>query len=324
MIWKYFSQEDSMRKFLLTTDGSDRSLRSAAYLAGLYRDTADLEVIIFHVFPAIPPIYTEEIHDPAVRKKFEAWKIRKEEEARGYLAKAVRVLKEGGVPEGHMKTRFSAQVVGVARDIIREADGGRYDAVLMGKKGMGWLEEHFLGTISNKLLELAEGRPLWVVEGKDLNPKKVMIALDADEAALEVARFAGKMLQGLKGVEILLFHFCGPYCEIPGAQDSDDSREVREYFVTRERGKISQIFAQAKKILSDSGLGDPPIQTRFEADTSLTEKKASKQILAAAAQGKFRTLILGRKGITRAREFRLGSVCLRTVVEAENCAVWVV
>ena len=312
-----------MRKFLLTTDGSDSSLRSAAYLAGLYRDTADLEVTVFHVSPAIPPIYTEEIHDPAIRKKFEAWKSRKEEEARGYLQKTVRVLKEGGIPESQVKTRSSAQVVGVARDIIRKADAGRYDAVLIGKKGMGWLEEHFLGTISNKLLELAEGRPLWVVEGKDLNPKKVLIALDADEAALEVTRFAGRMLQGLKGVEILLFHFCGPYCEILDAQDSDDAREVREYFVTRERGKISQIFSQAKKILSDSGLGDPPVQTRFETDTSLTEKKASKQILAAA-QGKFGTLILGRKGITRAREFRLGSVCLRTVTEAENCAVWVV
>ena len=312
-----------MRKFLLTTDGSDSSLRSAAYLAGLYRDTADLEVTVFHVSPAIPPIYTEEIHDPAIRKKFEAWKSRKEEEARGYLKKTVRVLKEGGIPEGQMKTRSSAQIVGVARDIIRKADAGRYDAVLIGKKGMGWLEEHFLGTISNKLLELAEGRPLWVVEGKDLNPKKVLIALDADEAALEVTRFAGRMLQGLKGVEILLFHFCGPYCEILDAQGSDDAREVREYFVTRERGKISQIFTQAKKILSDSGLGDPPVQTRFETDTSLTEKKASKQILAAA-QGKFGTLILGRKGITRAREFRLGSVCLRTVAEAENCAVWVV
>ena len=312
-----------MRKFLLTTDGSDSSLRSAAYLAGLYRDTADLEVTVFHVSPAIPPIYTEEIHDPAIRKKFEAWKSRKEEEARGYLQKTVRVLKEGGIPESQVKTRSSAQVVGVARDIIRKADAGRYDAVLIGKKGMGWLEEHFLGTISNKLLELAEGRPLWVVEGKDLNPKKVLIALDADEAALEVTRFAGRMLQGLKGVEILLFHFCGPYCEILDAQDSDDAREVREYFVTRERGKISQIFTQAKKILSDSGLGDPQVQTRFETDTSLTEKKASKQILAAA-QGKFGTLILGRKGITRAREFRLGSVCLRTVADAENCAVWVV
>jgi hypothetical protein len=35
-------------------------------------------------------------------------------------------------------------------------------------------------------------------------------------------------------------------------------------------------------------------------------------------------LVLGRKGSTQAREFRLGSVVLKTVSEAENCAVWVV
>jgi len=313
-----------MRKFLLTTDGSASSLRSAAYLAGLYRGAADAEVTVFHVSPAIPPIYTEEMLDPGIRKKFEAWKARKEEEAQGYLKETARVLKEGGFPENRIKTRSSAQVVGVARDIMREADAGRYDAVLMGKKGMGWLEEHFLGTISNKLLEIAEGRPLWVVEGKDFNPQKVLIALDADEAALEVTRFAGRMLQGVKGVEVLLFHFCGPYCEILDAPDPEEGKEIREYFVNRERGTISRIFDQAKKILSEYGLGDPPVQTRFEAETTLTDKKASRQILAAAAQGKFGTIVLGRKGITRAREFRLGSVCLRTVTEAENCAVWVV
>jgi nucleotide-binding universal stress UspA family protein len=132
------------------------------------------------------------------------------------------------------------------------------------------------------------------------------------------------MLQGLKGIEILLFHFCGPYCEILDPRESQDAREVREYFVSREQGKISQIFSQAKKILSGFGLDEQSIQTQFQADTSQTEKKASRQILAAAAQGKFGTLILGRKGVTRAREFRLGSVCLRTVSEAENCAVWAV
>ncbi|NWF55428.1 MAG: universal stress protein [Syntrophaceae bacterium] len=313
-----------MRKLLLTTDGSESSLRAAAYLAGLYKDTADAEVTVLHISPSIPPIYTEEIHDSAIRKKFETWKTKKEEEGQRYLAEVARVLKENGFPAERVQTRYSIQMVGVARDIIREADSGRYDAVLMGKKGMGWLEEHFLGTISNKLLEIAEGRPLWIVEGKDLNPKKVLIALDADEAALEVTRFAGRMLQGLKGVEILLFHFCGPYCEILDPPKSDEAREVFEYLVNRERGKVSAIFAQAQKILSDAGFGDSTVEVRFEADTSLTQKKASRQILAAAAQGNFGTVILGRKGITRAREFRLGSICLRTVAEAENCAVWVV
>jgi nucleotide-binding universal stress UspA family protein len=313
-----------MRKFLLATDGSDNSLRSASYLAGLYQDIADAEVTVLHISPSIPPVYTEEIHDPAIRKKFEAWKARKEEEARGYLKEAARVLREGGFPEKQIKTRFSAQVVGVARDIIREADAAAVDAVFIGKKGMGWLDEHFLGTISNKLLEIAEGRPLCVVEGKKLNPKKVLIALDSDEAALGVTRFAGRMLQGLRGLEILLFHFCGPYCEILDPRKSQDTQELREYFVTREKGKVSQIFSQAKKILSDFGLEEQAIQTQFQADVSLTEKKTSKQILAAAAQGEFGTLILGRKGVTRAREFRLGSVCLRTVSDAENCAVWAV
>jgi hypothetical protein len=40
--------------------------------------------------------------------------------------------------------------------------------------------------------------------------------------------------------------------------------------------------------------------------------------------GKYGTVVLGRKGSTRAREFRLGSVSLRTLAEADQGTIWVV
>jgi len=63
----------------------------------------------------------------------------------------------------------------------------------------------------------------------------------------------------LKAIEILLFHFCGPYCEILDPRESQDAREVRDISYPGT-GKISQIFSQAKKILSGFGSTNNPFK----------------------------------------------------------------
>jgi len=53
-----------MKKILLATDGSNYALKSAAYLADLYKGTSDLEVTVLNILPSIPPLYREEHDDP--------------------------------------------------------------------------------------------------------------------------------------------------------------------------------------------------------------------------------------------------------------------
>ena len=72
----------------------------------------------------------------------------------------------GGSNGARSRPKHAQQAVGIARDIIREMDEQKYETAVIGKKGMGWFDEYFLGSITSKLLEISENHPLWVVEGK--------------------------------------------------------------------------------------------------------------------------------------------------------------
>ena len=313
-----------MRRILLTTDGSENALKSAAYLADLYGDAHDLEMTLLSIYPAVPPLYREEGLNPAVRKQFAAWLKKREGDAHRFLEEAARILQRGGLKRSQIKTKQAQQVVGVARDIVREMDAQKFEAVVIGKKGMGWFDEYFLGSITSKLLEISEDHPLWVVEGKGFPGRRVFIAMDETENSLNLVRYAGRMLQGLGGVEILFYHFCCPFTETLTPEEREKMRGAEKKIVEREKEEIFHCYDEAQRILLDLGFEKKFIRRSFDFDASAPPQKVAQAVLKVLRGGSYGTLIVGRKGATRAREFRVGSVAMRTVVEAQNSAVWVV
>jgi nucleotide-binding universal stress UspA family protein len=312
-----------MRKILIATDGSKNSLRSFAYLAELYGSTSDLELTLIHIYPAVPHIYLEEQHDPLIRKQFNAWKKKRGEEAGRYIHEASQVLQKSGIKAEQIHAKHGEQVIGVARDIIHEADAGKYDAIVIGKKGLSKIEEFFLGSITNKLVEISWDHPLWVVEGK-VGSKKVLLSLDETDHTIELAKFAGKMLQGVDGVEILLYHCCPSLSDQLAEEEIKEMKEIEQRYIERKKERMAQFFDETKKILIDFGIEKKAIDTKFDFKSSVSDKKVSKTLLSEAKKGKFGTIVMGRKGSTKAREFSLGSVSMRTLGEARNCTLWIV
>ncbi len=313
-----------MRKILMATDGSDHALNGAHYLAQLYRNTPEIEISVLNIAPKVPPLFMEEGHNPRVRKQFEAWRDRIEREAQQYLAEAAGILQDGGLKKDQVQTRHLRQRIGVARDIIREADAEKFDGIVLGKKGMNWLEEYFLGSITNKLLEISEDHPVWVVDGKGFNPKRVLLALDETEYSIVIAHYVGQMLKGVPGAEVFLYHFCPSGLQLLDSKEEEELKEAEEQWLKRKMDRIAQFFGETKQVLEQSGIPGNSIHTQFFCDISHPDKKISQGILEEVQAENIGTLVLGRKGSSRAREFRLGSVALRTVTAVENCAVWVV
>ncbi|MDD5206999.1 MAG: universal stress protein, partial [Desulfobacterales bacterium] len=91
-----------MRRILLATDGSQHALKSAYYLSDLYKGASDVHVTVLTVSSAIPPLYREEAHDPAIRKQFSAWQKRREKEAKAHIGEAVKVLQRGGIKKNRI------------------------------------------------------------------------------------------------------------------------------------------------------------------------------------------------------------------------------
>ncbi len=313
-----------MRRILLATDGSEYALKASSYLAHLYRGSSDVDITIIHISPPIPPIYREERHDPQIRKVYSDWKKKKEEEARRYIREAIEVLQNGGFQKSHIKAKYSHQVIGVARDILREADEGEYDACVVGKKGMGWFDDMFLGSITRKILEISEDRPVWLVSGKKWETRRVLIAMDHTSQIVQLAGYVGKMFQGLEGVKIKFYHYFAPFPENFAQIERERIREFEKRIVEKERDRMFQFFEDAQKLLERMGFGKKEVSFEIFKGDSLSPKKVSQRVLKEMRLGRHGTLVIGRRGATRAREFRLGSVAWRITTEAQNCAVWVV
>lgn len=313
-----------MRNILLATDGSRNALGGAHYVASLYKGVSDLEVTVLNISPSIPPIYRELKHDPAVERQFKEWKRKREEEARGYFETASKVLTETGIKKSHVKTRHVHQSVGVARDIIRELDAGSFDACVVGKKGMGWFDTIFLGSITSKLIEVSENHPLWLVDGKGTKSRRVLIAMDETPQAVDLARYVGSMLQGLSAVHILFYHYCGPLTERLSPEERKRMKDREMQLVEREKGRMAEIVEKAKAAIVEMGLNPRSLNYQFHYNPSGHYKKISRAILSKLQEGDYGTLVLGRKGTTDAKEFRIGSVALQTIAEAQHCAFWVV
>jgi nucleotide-binding universal stress UspA family protein len=312
-----------MRRVLVATDGSKNSLRSFAYLSELYGGASDVEVTLIHIYPAVPHIYLEEQHDPLIRKRYNAWKKKTQEEADRYIHDASQLLQKGGFTSEQIRAKHGEQVVGVARDIVHEADAGRYDAIVIGKKGLSKIEEFFLGSITNKLVEISWDHPLWIVEGK-VGSKKVLISLDETDHTIELAKFAGRMLQGIDGVEILLYHCCPSLSDQLAEEDIKELKQIEQRYIDRKKERMTAFFDDTQKVLIGFGIKKEAIDTKFHFEASVSDKKVSKTLLSEAKKGKFGTIVMGRKGSTKAREFSLGSVSMRTLGEARNCALWIV
>jgi nucleotide-binding universal stress UspA family protein len=312
-----------MQKILLAIDGARNALGAAHYVANLYKGASDAEVTVLNISPSIPPVYRELGHDPSVHRQFMAWKKKTEDEAKGYFETASKVLLEAGLKKSHIKTKYVHQAVGIARDILRELDAGPFDACVVGKKGMGWFDSIFLGSITSKLLEVSENHPLWLVDGNGAKSRRVLIGMDETPQAIELARYAGRSLQGLSGIHILFYHYCAPFTETLSSEERKRMKDTEGQVAERVKLRMTQIFEKAKEAILDVGLKPRSLNYQFDYDPSARSKKISRAILSKLQEGDYGTLVLGRKGTTGAREFHIGSVALRTITEARRCAVWV-
>ncbi|NWF94475.1 MAG: universal stress protein [Syntrophaceae bacterium] len=313
-----------MRRILLATDGSENALGASKYLADLYKGTSDVEVTVLHISPPVPPIYREEGHDPQIRRVYAAWKRKKEQEAKRYIEEAQRVLMKGGIKRNQINAKYAHQIVGVARDILREADAGHYDACVIGKKGTGWFDDMFLGSITSKLLEISENHPIWLVSSKKWNSRKVLVAMDHTAQIVQLAKYVGQMFQGLEGVRIRFYHYFAPFIEDLTSEEKKKMKEFEKRVAERERDRMFHFFGEAQRVLEDLGFRKNQVEYEIFKGESASPKKVSQRILKEVQDGNHGTLVIGRKGATGAREFRLGSVAWRIATESQNCAVWVV
>jgi nucleotide-binding universal stress UspA family protein len=299
---------------LLALDGSEQSLDAVRYISRILT-LSNTEVVLFHVFEKVLPIFWDREQDPLATKHLEyieGWAAHKEQKMREFLEGARQILFRSGLPEGSIVINIQARKQGIARDILEESRFG-YDVVAMGRRGLGAIEDFTLGSVANKVLMHMRGPAVCLVGDKP-KEEKILVGLDKSWGAMRAANFVGKMLN--KGQ---------PYITLAHVVRFPEEEEgfSGEFFQKLQDEAQEEIKPHFEKVIQSlTVMGVNPLKIRTKVISGVVSRFTA--LLNEARNGRYGTIVIGRKGVSEVEEFELGRVGSKLVQAARDMAVWVI
>jgi nucleotide-binding universal stress UspA family protein len=307
------------RKLLVAVDGSVYSSNTIYYLCRLFHNQAN---IAFHLFSAILwgqlPNGHELLDDKDLVSTLGPKAQKKIATARRYVNKAREQLVREGIDPKRITSHVHLSRTAVVAGIIQEARQGLYDALVIGRRGLGKLERLFMGSVSTSVFEKCYDVPIWIINGQ-VDSRKFLVPVDGTPHTLRAVDHLCFMVKNNPEVEITLFHSSAILARRPvvAVEQFHDywSPEWCQEHLSREDSH----FHGPEQLLIESGIPADRIR-RLETAMGI---HPSRQIVRQALLDDIGTIVMGRrpedtnKGIT-------GSVSGRVVAMAVNTSTWVV
>lgn len=155
------------RKILVAVDESNSSMKAVKYVSKAMEKTGS--VTLFSVLPdataacgldspALTPLFRGN------RQTFCAIEDTKKETVKRFMEDAKGVLVKAGFPSKKVAIKVRKKKAGIARDILKEAQQGKYTTLVIGRRGLSGIKQFLLGSVSNKIVALAKKVSVIVVD----------------------------------------------------------------------------------------------------------------------------------------------------------------
>ncbi|MBF0515366.1 MAG: universal stress protein [Desulfovibrionaceae bacterium] len=162
-----------------------------------------------------------------------------------------------------------------------------------------------------------------------MDPKKMLIAVDASENAQRAAEYAARIVGATPGFSLTLLTL-----ERPPERDLYKDDAAHRAACQAREGEMRAAQGAIKAVLVAGGVPAGMISAHYVASCkspqaegadqcSLGQSIALEILDFAKAQG-CGTVVVGRRGVSKAEEFLFGSVSSKIVHNAKNCTVWVI
>jgi nucleotide-binding universal stress UspA family protein len=151
------------QKVLIALDSSKGAWHAVEYVAEAFGKTPEVQVTLLHILSGLPPAFWDDGHiledkEKDSRQRLVAgWQKDQEKKWQGLVTKAHGVLTKAGIPKEAVVSRFKPKYYDVAEDILREAETGHFDTIVMGRRGLGRAKTLVLGSVTNKVVQNAKG-----------------------------------------------------------------------------------------------------------------------------------------------------------------------
>ncbi len=146
--------------------------------------------------------------------------------------------------------------------------------------------------------------------------KKILIAVDDTPTSCKAVRYAANIIGRLEEARIHLLHI---YPE-PPPDHYTRGRSLDDYRREQEQ-ESERIFADAVQTLAGAGIGEEVITSECR---MAEHRTISQAILAVQAEGNYGTVVVGKRGVSKAEEFLFGSISNALLHHGRDIAIWVV
>ena len=148
------------------------------------------------------------------------------------------------------------------------------------------------------------------------NRQKILVAVDATPTSEKAVDYIGDIAGKIKEVHVCLLHI---YPEPPPGYYAS-GKSLPDYQQTKEK-EAAGIFAKATAILQKYGINAQAVCRECRmADHSTI----SQTIINIQEAGEYGTIVVGKRGVSKAEEFLFGSISNALVHHSKNVAVWVI
>ena len=146
--------------------------------------------------------------------------------------------------------------------------------------------------------------------------EKILIAVENFDATKRAVKYVGTMIGGRTEPQVTLLHV---YPE-PPPNFYQTGGVLSEYKKNKEEN-ARQLLDDARTILTESGVSPQQIVSQ---DCMAEGKTISQTILGILQDGEYGTVVVGKRGVSRAEEFLFGSISNTLVHSSGDFTVWVV
>ncbi len=288
-----------MNKHLLVTISHQQSALYGVRFAGNFFSNKNIvKITLLYIVPRGPQIWAGEKNMETVTN---AEVLGKKNENRGHnaLEAARRSLMNMGFHQDSIDMKLQHRKFSKAMDILQEGEKGLYDAVVLGSRGLSWIEAALDESVGADVLKETCDFPIWICRRPDLERKGVLLCIDGSEASIRMADHVGFMLSQEEGQPVTLFSV---------TNGSNENHAAETYLQT------------AMNALIKNNLPAGMIKTKVAKDT-----QAARAILAEAENGRYSAVAVGRTGAGRGLlgKIFIGSVSTKLFRQLEKTALWI-
>ncbi|MCK8601575.1 universal stress protein [Desulfoferrobacter suflitae] len=283
-----------MQKHLLITISEDvRLMQGVRFVGSFFSNKADVELTLLYVSPRAEVGSGDKVQRSIDKKNTEIYR-QKGERA---LEIARSMLIDRGFPGENITAKLMFKQFGTIKDIAREAKGGSYDAVVLGKRGYAIFEKVLQDSVTRALMERNIEFPLWICRQPEENRRNVLLCVDGSEPSLRITDHVGFMLQHEQDHNVTLFH-----ADTGGAKD------------------IDRMLAEASRVLLNNGVEKERITVQVAPSSGVV-----KTIVRETEKKAYAVVAVGRAGMKKGllKGWMVGSRSMKLLEELEKAALWV-